>query len=117
MIEWLREKFPTVIKVGFIVVVVASAIEGAMLGDAWGGFFGVLLGIIIGIFLGIWAGIVIFGFCATVIHIADTNDAMLKKLDDVKKTARNSNNDEGWICSKCGEKNPLGVIKCKKCGN
>ena len=58
-----------------------------------------------------WILSFIFLLCAT--FSEDSNDEKTTEDYPISDTRYN---DEGWICSNCGEKNPLGTITCKRCG-
>ncbi len=139
MIEWLRNKFASAVAVFFILAVIVCTITGGISGYTIGSEnnhegIGFLIGLVIGLFLGIISGILSFGFFATVIHISETCDGMVTRLDRLyssqnnfaqnvsaavsneQKSAENSSLSKVWVCSKCGESNPSGTMFCRKCG-
>ena len=78
--------FKTMLSVAFIIFVVSCGIWGTIIGyranyNAGGGFLGLLIGLAIGIFI----GIELCGYFATIIHISDTNDQILKYLKQKEK--------------------------------
>lgn len=93
MIDWLREKFASAISILYYIWVIFSTIlggiQGYVLGKALSGWqfswagTGCFLGFVFGLIGGIVSGILIYGFAATVIHISETNDAILLKLFDI----------------------------------
>lgn len=144
MIEWLRDKFASAITFFFVVAVIlctiCGGISGYTIGKALGGYYnnyggiGCLIGLAIGLFLGIISGILSFGFFATIIHISETCDSMVSKLDRLyssqnnfsqnvsttasnEKTAYDDIQYKPWTCTKCGTKNPILNTKCTNCGN
>ena len=134
MIEWLRDKFASAITFFFVVAVIICTICGGILGYTIGETLGCLIGLAIGLFLGIISGILSFGFFATIIHISESCDDMASKLDRLyssqnylaqnisaavsndKSSSENTGLSNIWVCTKCGESNPVGTMLCRKCG-
>ena len=144
MIEWLRDKFASAITFFFVVAVIlctiCGGISGYTIGKALGGYYnnyggiGCLIGLAIGLFLGIISGILSFGFFATIIHISETCDGIASKLyrlcssqnnlvqnvsaavSNDKSSSENTSLSNIWVCTKCGESNPVGTMVCRKCG-
>ena len=85
MIEWLRNRFSSLLTVLFIITVLAFTVFGGIIGEFFedvlykrhGGLIGVILGLVIGLLV----GIVTYGFSATIVHMSESTDAILKKLD------------------------------------
>jgi len=84
LMGWLKNGFKTTVSVCFFILLILFAVGGAVLGSVIGentgtsglGFFG----FIIGLFIGWIVDIVAFGFCATIIHISNTNEKILEEL-------------------------------------
>lgn len=138
MIEWLRDKFASAISFFFYISVIVCSISGAIIGKSLGGLehdsIGCFIGLIIGLFLGIISGILLFGFFATIIHISETCDGIITKLDSLYSSKNNLDQNDAattcneksayddiqykpWICAKCGIKNPILNTRCTNCGN
>lgn len=138
MIEWLRDKFSSVVGVFFVLTVTAITIAGGFLGYSAAEGLGCVIGLALGLFLGIFAGILTFGFVATLIHISDTNDVIVRKLEDIRGLIYNSQSgtstsnsssssytssvsstvSSGYkICKKCGARNSVNSTTCKDCGD
>ena len=138
MIEWLRNKFSSVVEVVFVLAVIAITIAGGVAGYSAADVLGCVIGLILGLLLGILSGILTFGFVATLIHISDTNDVIAKKLEDIRLLLYNSISGNSTIsstsssytsssestvsrgykrCKKCGAKNTVNSTTCKDCGN
>ncbi len=94
MIEWLKEKFKTSVKVLFVLHVIVFALGGFYWGVTAGisftvysggalGIILVFLGLLIGLLVGFITGILAYGFFATVINIADKTEDILDTLDDI----------------------------------
>lgn len=138
MINWLREKFKTSLSALFVLVVIFNGIFGAVLGYIIAPIFdgnadfGIFIGLVIGALIGIMSGIFAFGLGATIIHIADTNDLILKKLcatdseisnepdtttesesteNTVKEEIKYNDKNE-WLCPKCHAPNFITDKKC-----
>ena len=134
MIEWLRDKFASAITFFFVVAVILCTICGGISGYTIGKALGCLIGLAIGLFLGIISGILSFGFFATIIHISETCDGIASKLyrlcssqnnlvqnvsaavSNDKSSSENTSLSNIWVCTKCGESNPVGTMLCRKCG-
>ncbi|MBQ1591090.1 MAG: hypothetical protein II077_03505 [Treponema sp.] len=143
MIEWLRDKFSTAINIFFVLYVAFATIFGGIVGyitgKGMGGYYhdygviGCFLGLIAGLMIGIVVGILAFGFFATIIHISESCDTMIRKLDSLNyyqkdfaqnvtsavagnKGSSGNNSSDVWVCPKCGETNPAGTMLCGKCG-
>lgn len=138
MIEWLRDKFSSVVGVFFVLTVAGVTIAGGFVGYGAAEGLGCVIGLALGLLLGIFAGILTFGFVATIIHISDTSDIIVKKLEDIRIMLYNSQNgssttnnysssytgsststvSSGYkICKKCGAKNSVNSTTCKDCGD
>ena len=102
MIDWLREKFASAISVLYYIWVIGSIILGGLYGYIigkmlsswnfnWAGI-GCFLGLVFGLIFGIISGILIYGFSATVIHIAETNDQILLKIYELPNIGKKSIN-------------------------
>lgn len=95
MIEWLRNKFASIISACFVLYVVlvttTGAIYGYMIGKAIGTYsdnysgIGLVMGIIIGLPIGVLTGILFFGLIATIIHISESNDALQERFNLIHK--------------------------------
>ena len=131
MIDWIKEKFSSVLSVCFVLYIVLIAIVCGVFGFQIDPFTGTALGLLIGTVVGILSGIFIFGLCATIISIAQSNDFILEYLRDISKKNENQNkiplsvtqdndtaknNSAVWVCTKCGWTNPVGTHFCEKCG-
>lgn len=126
MIDWIEEKFSSVLSVCFVLYVILIAIACGVYGFTIADFTGTLLGLLIGTVVGILSGIFTFGLCATIISIAQSNNFILEYLRDISKKNENKNtpdndtaknNSAVWVCTKCGWTNPAGTHLCEKCGN
>lgn len=135
MIEWLKEKFSSIIGIFYIITVILVSIMGAVLGFSVADSFGCVLGLIIGVFVGIFLGILTFGFFATIIDISNKCNNLNKKIEELRSLLYNSSSNSssassssqysssastissGYkICKKCGTKNSVNTMMCKDCG-
>lgn len=134
MIEWLKDKFSSVIAFFFVMTIIIPGVAGAIIGYGIGDGIGCIVGILIGVLIGVFLGILTFGFIATVINISDNCDYILIKTEAIrvlleKNTTTNSSNvvnstasqtttntDNVWVCTNCGTTNPAGTRFCKSCG-
>ncbi len=139
--KWLREKFGFAVIILFYIFIVSWAILGYKVGLSWANEFPYIeffIAFIFGI-IGFLLAILIYGFAATVVHISETNDEILEKLEDFTKNssknavlsnrvsstaALNTNASSSstlkgdvWVCSKCGATNPNGSRLCQNCGH
>ena len=99
MIEWIKDKFSTLVSVCFVLFVVMATVIGGLIGfgisklTIAGTYYfkaastvssaqipGILIGAGIGLVIGLLLGIMIFGFMATVIDISETENGILLKL-------------------------------------
>lgn len=88
MIDWIKEKFSSVLSVCFVLYIVLIAIVCGVFGFQIDPFTGTALGLLIGTVVGILSGIFIFGLCATIISIAQSNDFILEYLRDISKKTK-----------------------------
>ena len=140
MIEWLRDKFSSLVGFCFVLFVIIFAVTGAVVGSSIGETGGAILGLVIGVLIGIVFGIMIFGFVATIINISETIDCIYGDAEEIKKLLSNStqlssqeqSSESGTsylnpepvasvsgdykTCKKCGTKNPSKNVTCKDCG-
>ena len=93
MIEWIKEKFTSLICFCFVVFVILDTIGGGIIGYliGRGNGIGIVLGLIIGIAIGIILGILVFGLLATIINISENTDYILIKIDNLLKDKHNEN--------------------------
>ena len=85
MIEWLREKFSSIICFFFVLSIIAITVAGAIIGQNLFDTVGCIFGIIIGLLIGTLLGILSFGLFATILDIAETTNASLAKLNSISK--------------------------------
>ena len=140
MIEWLRDKFSSLVGFCFVLFVIFFTATGAIVGSIIGETVGAILGLVIGILIGIVFGIMIFGFVATIINISETIDYIYEDAEEIKELLSNSAQASSQeqssesettyvnpepkvsvlgdykICKKCGTKNPSKNVTCKDCG-
>ncbi len=98
MIEWIKKKFASILTLGFVIYVSLFGIAGFITGLGLAvGIGSVGIGIVIclalgtlGVFLGLFFGILIFGLFAVIINISDSNEAILKKLNEMAKNTSNA---------------------------
>ena len=95
------------------------------------------MGIVLGFLLGLFLGILTFGYFATIINISETDEAILKKIEEIRSIVYNANSpaespdlissseknvkpstvsSEYKICKKCGAQNSINTTTCKDCG-
>ena len=84
MIGWIKKKFASILSIGFVLYVILFGFTGFTAGMKEGGIALVICSAL-GIFLGLFSGILIFGLYAVIINISDSNEAILKKLNEMAK--------------------------------
>ena len=106
MIKWIQKKFSAILIICFIFHSFFSTIIGGILGVLIGNLaegnisifnyrnfgewfesysgFGCCVGLVLGLLFGFISGIIIYGFCATIIHISDSTDSIFLKLHNLK---------------------------------
>lgn len=116
MIEWIKDKFSTLVSVCFILFIVLFTVLGGFLGFGISSaskllsyshsisseqIIGAVIGGAIGLCLGLLFGIMIFGFMATVIDISETENGILLKLvsfqNDTEKNLKKLTDTENDI--------------------
>lgn len=120
MIEWIKEKFASLISLFFVLFVITSVIIGSVIGYIVSYGSGIIVGGVIGFVIGILLGIICFGLLATIINISTNTDFLLNKVDTLlreyistsnlqKKTVYTAptkqdfngfNNKEDWISTR-----------------
>ena len=123
MIEFVRSSFRKLFSVILWITLIGCIVTGCIIGGLSSlGVLGVLLGGGLGVLLGFFSIIVGGGLVATFLNIDENIQIIADGLNytDSEETDENQRKDlkigNSWICGKCGTKNALLFIDCKKCG-
>ena len=124
MFKFIRGALTTAICVLFFVGLVYGGILGEQVSRRLGSstFLGILLGVGISFFI----ETISLGTIITIIVIAETNEAILEKLNELdipnKKAIENISSkniqpdNDSWLCPNCGSMNPEYTKICTNCG-
>ena len=85
MIEWIKDKFESIVCFMFVFFIICFAVAGAILGHSIGNSVGLFIGLALGIGSGFLLGIFVFGFIATIMHISDVCEFLYKKIEEVRE--------------------------------